>query len=95
LDQQGTPTQQPHKLQSFLSKAPQVAGGLVKKTGLWLLDGVESAMDLAGLHTQPAGHEIHTPSVSGELVTISGLYSVCVCVCVTILACWSNVFIQL
>lgn len=69
---QQLPEQLPHvqqqfeRLRHYLNRAPKAAGALVSKTGLWLLGGLESAMDLAGLSTEPAEQDLQTHSLSGQ-----------------------------
>lgn len=58
--------QQVQRLRHYLIRAPKAAGALVSKTGLWLLGGLESAMDLTGLSTEPAEQELQTHSFSGQ-----------------------------
>ena len=55
---------EPHRL-SHLSIMPKAAGALLTRTGLWLLEGLQSAGELAGLSLAPGGQAMDMPSLPG------------------------------
>jgi len=57
--------QELHRLSHHLSGMPKAAGALLTRTGLWLLEGLQSAGELAGLTLEPAGQEMDMPSLPG------------------------------
>ncbi len=56
---------EPHRLSHHLSSVPKAAGALLTRTGLWLLEGLESVGELAGLSSEPAGQDLDMPSLPG------------------------------
>ncbi|DBA84168.1 TPA: hypothetical protein ACH3X1_006635 [Trebouxia sp. C0004] len=52
---------EPHRL--CHRSVPKAAGALLTKTGLWLLEGLHSAGELAGLSSEPSEQEMDTPSL--------------------------------
>ena len=56
---------EPHRL-SHLSSMPKAAGVLLTRTGLWLLEGLQLAGELAGLTSEPTGRDMDMPSLPGQ-----------------------------
>ncbi len=65
LPEQLLTSAEPHRLSHHLSSMPKAAGALLRRTGLWLLEGLQSAGELAGLASEPAGQELDMPSLPG------------------------------
>jgi len=65
LPEQLLTSAEPHRLSYHLSSMPKAAGALLTRTGLWLLEGLQSAGELAGLSSEPAGQELDMPSLPG------------------------------
>ncbi|KAL0047424.1 hypothetical protein WJX82_003041 [Trebouxia sp. C0006] len=63
LPEQLLTSAEPHRLSHHLSSMPKAAGALLRRTGLWLLEGLQSAGELAGLASEPAGQELDMPSL--------------------------------
>lgn len=61
---------EPHRLSHHLSSVPKAAGALLTRTGLWLLEGLQSAGELAGLASEPAGQELDMPSLPGSVLLL-------------------------
>ena len=54
-----------YRLSHHLKSMPKAAGALLTRTGLWLLEGLQSAGELAGLSSEPAGQDLDMPSLPG------------------------------
>ena len=57
--------QQAQKLSRYLSRVPQFGSDLIRQTGWWLLGGLESVMNLAGLDSDAERPQTGTPFLPG------------------------------